>query len=763
MANKPNNIFKLKSVDGKLTVTKSSNTVGTTNQNKLNVTQTLNGNNCYSIQSNAYKQFDEHFSRFQNELLMLNLTQKNEDKFYSLCENLVSNLEVLCTSSLPSSNQTEKSNMGKKFKYVIEKLRANNSHQKRLKIIQQMPTYVKPVENAIGIKYKSVINPVVGVPNHTHVQTTYHYVSIIETIRALFLKQDFLNTYFDFNQNSTHQCTPGTYEYFCCGSTSKNHPIYHDKSTIHIQIGIDDFEPCCALKSKSGKHKQCAIYFEIRNLPEHVRSKLNSIFIIAMVPVEELKHNNEAMDEVSRKIVNELAILECKGIEIENKIIKAGLINISGDNLGLNGFLGFVECFRAQYFCRICECNQTECQSLVREVPEKIRDRSTYLELLEKVDEKKQKFIDSKGFKKYCLFNELKTFSIFENFSIDVMHDMNEGVIGFFIKQFLTYVMKNNHATAPKVQRMIRDYFYGPLWLKYKPSLVNIDRNNTNKIKLNQNAMQMYCLMLHLPFIFVEFKMEMKNMWEAMENLLQIMQIVYSRSISDSDISRLKICIEKHLWFIVDDLKLNLKPKHHFLTHYPKLIKCNGPVIHAWMMRYESKHKFSTEISKRSNNFINLSKTLVTRHQMYLYASLKSYEIEMTPSKTLYDVTKSINYNTYSHHLLKFIVDGNLLAFDFLMYESIQFRPGLFVINGENVFEIIHILQNNSDFFLLCACYSIVEFNSSFNSIEIKLIQNLHEVIDLKTIKNKKTHDKKTVNNKFYIIADTLEVCKNFE
>lgn len=33
-----------------------------------------------------------------------------------------------------------------------------------------------------------------------------------------------------------------------------------------------------------------------------------------------------------------------------------------------------------------------------------------------------------------------------------------------------------------------------------------------------------------------------------------------------------------------------LIPKHHFLEHYPTLIKAFGPVIAFWTMRFEAKH-----------------------------------------------------------------------------------------------------------------------------------------------------------------------------
>lgn len=409
----------------------------------------------------------------------------------------------------------------------------------------------------------------------------------------------------------------------------------------------------------------------------------------------------------------------------------------------MNGIFGFVESFRATYFCRRCESSITECQTQVKVNDEKIRKESTYLALLNNIDPKKEVYIESKGLKKFCIFNQLAVFSIFDNFSIDVMHDLNEGVISFFLVQFFKYLENNTSLTLSAIQTNVRDYPYGRLWTKYKPSPFTIDKDTK---KLNQNAMQTYCLMVHLPFIFFAFKTNIPCMWKAMENLLSTMQIVYSNTIRETDIIRLEKHIESHLSFIVTKLKLDLLPKHHFLLHYANFIRASGPPIHSWMMRYESKHKFLNDISKRSSNFNHLSKTLVTRHQMFLCVNVQSFEPNIVPSKTLYDVTKSKNYSKYSTHLQRFFVGENLLSLNFLLYESFEYRPGFFVIHENNVFEILHIFEENEKYIFFCSCYS-KKFDTSLNSIEIELIVDSYTIIDLKSIKYKKSYDRQSIAN----------------
>lgn len=77
----------------------------------------------------------------------------------------------------------------------------------------------------------------------------------------------------------------------------------------------------------------------------------------------------------------------------------------------------------------------------------------------------------------------------------------------------------------------------------------------------------------------------------------------------------LKNDIEIHLKSIVVDYGETLLPKHHFITHYPSVIKKLGPLIHTWAMRYEAKHREFIKDVPVINNYKNLCKTLANRYQ----------------------------------------------------------------------------------------------------------------------------------------------------
>jgi len=82
-------------------------------------------------------------------------------------------------------------------------------------------------------------------------------------------------------------------------------------------------------------------------------------------------------------------------------------------------------------------------------------------------------------------------------------------------------------------------------------------------------------------------------------------------------IAYVNVCIEEYL---SDGCQLfpdnPLKPKHHFLLHYPELTLSFGTLIHLWTMMFESKHTYIKTCARHLHNFKHLAKTLANRHQL---------------------------------------------------------------------------------------------------------------------------------------------------
>lgn len=682
----------------------------------------------------------------------MNLTQKEIDTVIFLCKNLIRKTEILCENLMVSKDP--KKDIAQPFNFIHARLCDYDTSYKRKKNIEKNPEYIKPIEKIIGVKWKQIPEPTKTISDFKLVQTRFQFVPISESLSVLFYNSNFKEMYMKYNIEKNHECTPGTYRDFCCGSTFKNIEIFKSPLSMQIQIGIDDFDPSDALKSKAGNQNMCGIYFELRNVPPEFSFKLDTRKLVALANVRDIKNEADSMDLVIRHIVKDLKFIEDEGIVLaDGKNLKGALVNICYDNLGGNTILGLVESFNATYYCRICECDKKECQTLLIEKSDKLRDYQTYLECVQELplDDRLIDVKETKGVKKYCLFNDLKFFKIFDNLSADIMHDLSEGVIPFFISKYFETLTKKNILSQPRIQVKLRDYNYGFLNKEYKPSYVRFDRHN-----LGQSAKQLHCLMLNFPFIFNDQQHVLQRERNGMKSLLSIIRIVYSTCITENDLIHLNESVRKYLSFVVESNN-NLTPKHHNLTHYTRVIRKMGPLIKMWMMRYESKHKVFTDMAHRTQNFINLPKTLANSHQIKSAYLLNNFQHEIQESGTTYSISCAKNYNEHQEHMRSLHIESEK-AYKFLKHNSYEYRPGLILFEKENPFEIIHIIKLNGNYMLYCRAYIISNFEPYLNSIEITIEKdgNGCRLIELLPSIGK-TFDKIMFGGKIFIICESLD------
>lgn len=719
-------------------------------------------NKTANVQISGCEDFDSFFNKFSADVLLMHTTEKNMNIIFNSFEQLISNYEILIKKLMPDHLKNQISSLiSTGTKFVIDNIKSLNSAKKRQKLLEKNVCYVPPIDCGIGLDWQVKRQIGTDLRNDKLVQPTFQYIPIIETIKSLFKNPRFNQSYFEFNENPKHACINDKFQGFCCGSIYKKHSVF-TPTTIRLHLGMDETEPCAALKTKTGLHKQYAVYLQIDNIDPIIKSKLGNIHLVALANSADLKACDS--DKVVKKIVEDLKILETEGITLQTgQNLKAILTNVCSDNLGANSTFGFVECFNARYFCRMCELTAAECKVATEENNTKLRQKQSYSSIVEGLNEcESADFKATIGIKKPCAFNELQYFHILDNCTVDVMHDMLEGVVPFFIHFIFDNIISKKIANLDKIQSLCRDYNYGWLWSKYKPSAIKLNLSTTQTVcrtRINQNAMQNYCLLLNLPFILYDMKDKLESEWRSMENLLQAMQIIFSSSIRQTDIDRLRILIKCHLSYLVDAGQ-NLLPKHHNTTHYPRLITVIGPPINSWMMRYESKHKFFTDLVHLTYNYKNIPLTLAKRHQARAcVGQTAACSVDVVISKTTYEISKCDGYEEYESFLPAQL--QKIKAFRFIRIGSYEYRAGLMLIDERSVFEIIHCISYNSKYFFLCQKYKVIRFVANFNSIEIDK-ENVYKLIDYSSIENHKSYDKIYFDGKMYIIADTLNVFNEF-
>lgn len=339
------------------------------------------------------------------------------------------------------------------------------------------------------------------------------------------------------------------------------------------------------------------------------------------------------------------------------------------------------------------------------------------------------------------------------------MHDINEGVCHTFFAIFFGSLVDHRILSKSKICEMVRDYNYGFLNIDIKPSIIKLD----GKPNFNQNASQTHTLLIHLPYIFYEQKTQLDSVWQLLEKLLQIVQILYSTRIEEKDIQRLSILIREYLSDLVARKK-RLTAKHHNMIHYPTVIRKMGPLIHMWAMRMESKHTVFTTHFKNLNCYKNPTLSLSIRHEQLASFELHQFQTEIKESARKTKLQTCLNFNLYKQLNIfddSFLTE-NWYALNFLKMDSFDYRIGMMLIRDNSVLEIEDIIAGSNRHFFVCCNYKISRYANDLNSIEIEKMENDFTLLNISLDERNKPYEKKWLNDKMFIIADSLNVYSNF-
>lgn len=621
--------------------------------------------------------------------------------------------------------------------------------------------FVEPEEKSTGYYFKRIYDENAGCFISKSVQSTFQLIPISKTLIALFSSPEFEKMYIDFNKSNVHNCGNGNFNNFCCGENYKRNFFFKSNPlAIQIKLFTDDFEPCDPLKSKVGVHKITAFYFQIVNLPSNWNSKIDSIYLLALSDASDSKNELADGNTLLEMIVADLKLIETKGIVTNsNTVFKGALACVSFDNLGGNLLFGFSGGFNAHYYCRICHSKRQDCQNMVKEDPRTVRTVSDYNKMVTKLQLNPQmSLIETKGIKSACALNTLNNFHIISHASVDLMHDVFEGVVGFLIEQVVNYLVVNKTASIEQLQALVQCYNYGYLSKRNIPSKLNIEKKN-----IGQNASQARCLFLHLPFIFFQFKDQVKVIWLAVESLLQIIQILLSDEICEDDSQRLSHLVTTHLQCYQLYFNQQLKPKHHLLLHYERIIRALGPVVKFWAMRMEAKHQYFKQLVHQTNNFVNIKKTLAMKHQQRFFALPTIFSDDIIFGKSV-PFVECDDFDKYVDKLLMMGFSNETIQecqlVKSLKLNDRQYKQSLLISIDKHFIEIQFILLIQNQWLFLCdKFYDIICYDSFLNSLKV-VSKEKYTILSLKDLKNNKSYEKKSVGGDIYVIADCLEIYK---
>lgn len=207
----------------------------------------------------------------------------------------------------------------------------------------------------------------------------------------------------------------------------------------------------------------------------------------------------------------------------------------------------------------------------------------------------------------------------------DLVHNYLLGTLTLHMQLFFQKVVLIS-LSINTINERIQNFDYGYNELSSKPSTIRsqhlVPGNN-----IHQNASQIFLLAFIISFIVQDVVEENCPHLALYTQLLEIISIDFSTSISVPMLEYLKFIIEDYLESFRDlykddeidgiiSPKRNLLPKHHYTLHDPGHIQRFGPLVTFWCMRMEAKHQFFKRIVQAMRNYKNLPYTLSNRHQL---------------------------------------------------------------------------------------------------------------------------------------------------
>jgi len=396
-----------------------------------------------------------------------------------------------------------------------------------------------------------------------------------------------------------------------------------------------------------------------------------------------------------------------------------------GDNLGLNTITEFSKSFSANFFCRFCKVHKTETKHLCKENTSLLRNSLNY------VDDVAINDFKQTGIYKDSVLNKINSFHVTTNNSIDIIHDIFEGICHYNLCHIINYYTEVVKIfSLETLNYRIKHFNYGPIEVEnISPPIKLIYITNFH---LKMSAREIMTFAYYFSLMIGDLIPEDDDVWLFFLNFLEIIEILLACQLSYASIFHLQQLIEKHNSDYVQLFKDTLKPKHHLLLHYPNIIKHSGPPKHFWCFRYEAKDMklYAHAITSRKNICLSLAKKYQYK---FAYNILSSNSFSDVKINTNNKYVKDSNYNQLILRALHLTSD-QYICFSQIEFKGTLYKIGYFITNFNDeicvyeILEIIFVKENSKVQFILQI--EIDFYNSHLRAYQVNKTKN----ITLKTI-----------------------------
>lgn len=537
------------------------------------------------------------------------------------------------------------------------------------------------------------------------------YVPILQMIQEMFKHTDILD-----KMKETKISEKGQIESHRDGSYfQENTLLCSSELSLPLLLYIDDIEIANPLGTSRKIHKLCSVYWVFADLPCKYRSASHVIQLAAQCKVPDLQKCG--YESTLGPLIRDLHILEQDGVFIEclGKSVRGTIFCVVSDNLAAHALAGFAQSFRSGYICRFCNATRDLIQSY------SVEDGEFSLRTKAGHDSNVQDVLQGNGesqlgVKGDCVLREsLQYFHTTTGFPPDILHDLFEGIVPVELALCIQEMIRLKYFTLIHLNRKILSFPYQHTDKTDKPK--PISKNFAAKKTIGGNGHENGTLLRLLPLLIGNTVPEGDNAWSILMDLKEIVELVLSPAFNDESIQYLQTKIQDHRQMLLEVFpEFRLRPKHHFIEHYPHLIRCFGPLVHLWTIRFEGKHCFFKHVVQDTKNFKNVLKTLATRHQHMVayYLSAPSFFKPHQQTTNVSSVSVALLPEVAKEHIKQKTDSSMIYSTSNIVIHGTKYNIGMFVSVGQEgglpqFSKIEQILLVNNDVTLLCrahkSCY----------------------------------------------------------
>ncbi|CAF4178390.1 unnamed protein product, partial [Rotaria sp. Silwood2] len=487
---------------------------------------------------------------------------------------------------------------------------------------------------------------------------------------------------------------------------------------------------------KKDLHKLTCFYYLLDDLPDIVRSQINSIGLHCIYYTKHLNKDNSRLI-LMKILVEDLNKLQTEGITIPclSSRIYFVFSTLCGDNLASNEVGGFQKSFSSGSFCRHCFVTYEQRHIPLTDISFVPRTRLEHDMIVNKVIANHDGHI-IQGVKNESWLKDLIGFHATESLPPDLMHDIAEGVCPLIINALLKEAIQQRLLTYSDIEQRTSCFIYGFYDSSNKPPPVK--KQQLTHSNMAGTTSQKLCFFRLFPVIFRVIIGDL-TLLPLYTILSEIISYIYANPLRKSWLSYLDgLCKQFHC-LMIEHLPDHVTPKVHFLMEYTRSIEMHKlPVLNS-CIRFEAKHLYFKQIAIRICNFKNPLLTLTKRHQLR-YCMLNNSNSFCYSSSITVRSSKSIEWSKFSipvrRLLINFINETDLVyECTSIDYHHMNVRTGSIVVHhlahAEEIpvfCQIHHLLNFQEKITIIAEMLNTVSFDENLCSYEVAFTGTLVKI-----------------------------------